>query len=251
MILPLITCLCVSKNRPEFLKKAIGHFNAQTYENKNLVIVCECEDKFLLETISSNKKIAFIKLGQGSKLSLGERRNLAMQNCNGEYFCHWDDDDWYHIRRLELQMNRLTTGGKPACVLSRLILYDGLTNCAYLSSQRYWEGTLLCRTDLVRGVMRYPDVNKGEDHSLVVRLAANDHVYALPLPHLYAYHFHGNNTWDSSHFNQLFQAGYKLDRKSSTVLANVFAGKYDGVEGSQRVEKINFDVLPPFFQHLY
>ncbi len=241
MDLPRITCVCVSKNRPALLLRAIQLFKFQTYPNKDLVIVYEDATESL-DHVVGDDEITFIRLQNASQLTLGERRNLSIQHCRGEYFCQWDDDDWYHNRRLELQLNALIESGRSACVLRRLILYDGITRKAYLSSERYWEGTLLCRTDLINDTIRYPNVNRSEDNSLVVSLVRRNHVHPLSAPYLYAYFFHGGNTWDQAHFNQLFEAGYALPDSANNVMKKIFTDdKFD--QASDKVEQLDFDVL--------
>lgn len=241
MNLPRITCVCVSKNRPAFLKRAIQLFETQTYPNKDLVVVCEDANGSWAHVVSDGK-IKVVRLQKGSELTLGERRNMSVQHCSGEYFCQWDDDDWYHNRRLEFQMNELIESGMPACVLNRVMLFDGERHAAYLSSERYWEGTLLCRTDLITETVRYPPINKSEDNSLVVSLVRRDKVKAISAPYLYAYYYHGKNTWDHSHFEQLFQAGYPLDQDANKILEDIFVSeKFD--DASKRIERIDLNVL--------
>lgn len=241
MNLPRITCVCVSKNRPAFLERAIKLFKTQTYSNKELVIVCE-DPNASWSPVVSDEKIKFIRLPNGSELTLGERRNLSIQHCSGEYFCQWDDDDWYHNRRLEFQMNALTESGMPACVLNRVILFDGERHAAYLSSERYWEGTLLCSIYLITESTRYPSLNKSEDNSLVVSLVQRDKVKAMSAPYLYAYYYHGKNTWDHSHFEQLFQAGYPLDQNANKILHDIFVSE-KFTDASEKMERVNLDVL--------
>jgi len=241
MDLPLITCVCVSKGRPGFLRRAVERFQAQTYPNKDLVIVYE-DGSASSNPCVSNKEIKFVRLHNGSELTLGERRNISIQHCTGAYFCQWDDDDWYHNRRLEIQLNALVQSGRPACALSRLILYDGIKHAAYLSSQRYWEGSILCRTDLITEAIRYPHVNRSEDNSLLVNLVQRDYVRPLSAPYLYAYYYHGGNTWDRNHFDLLFQAGYPLDQNANDILQRIFLND-ESYEASDKVERLNFDVL--------
>jgi glycosyltransferase involved in cell wall biosynthesis len=242
MNLPWITCVCVSAARPSFIRRAIRHFKVQTYPHKDLVIVYEGDYEFLIHDTLPDVKL--IKLPAGSELSLGERRNISIQHCKGDYFCHWDDDDWYHSRRLEFQMGALVQSGRSACVLKRLLLYDALTHRAFLSSERYWEGTLLCRTDLINDATRYPHVNRSEDNSLVVSLVRKEYVHALSTPYLYAYLFHGTNTWEQAHFNQLFQAGYPLDETAKKVMKEIFFDDV-GADASEKVQRLNLDVLLP------
>ena len=105
--LPRITCLCVSQNRPEFLKQAIYYFRNQTYLNKDLLIVYGGDNKIWEEISLHDENIKVINIGQTTALGAGLLRNIALENCEGDYFCLWDDDDWYHSQRLELQLKSL------------------------------------------------------------------------------------------------------------------------------------------------
>ncbi len=241
--LPWITCVCVSKNRPGFLKKAIAQFKMQTYQNKDLVVVHEGLDESWKETGLPNDWMKVINLPDGSPLSLGERRNLSIRNCRGKYFCLWDDDDWFHCRRLELQMEALMNSGRSASLLGRILLYDGTNHRAYLSSQRCWEGTLLCKTDLISPTICYNAIDRNEDNSLIVSLVNKDHVQLLSIPYLYIYNFHGNNTWHQAHFNLLFQAGYPLGKSANNLVSKILTEQIGHPEASQRIEKLKLGVL--------
>jgi glycosyltransferase involved in cell wall biosynthesis len=198
----------------------------QTYPNKDLVVVCEGDYATLNQEVFTHDNITFIPVSKGSSLSLGERRNISIQHCKGEYFCQWDDDDWFHNQRLEIQITNLLESKKPAQVLNRILLYDQAAHQGYLSSERYWEGTLLCKTELINDYTRYPNLNRAEDNSLVVKLIKRDLVHALAAPYLYTYLFHGTNTWDSHHFQQLFNAGYPLGPDLNSWLKKTITGEY-------------------------
>lgn len=240
--LPWITCVCVSRNRPTFLKRAIRYFQFQTYPRKDLVIVHEGNTEVWNDPSLDLENITIVEITAGATLTLGERRNLSIQHAKGDYFCQWDDDDWFHNKRLEIQMDRLGSSGKPAGVLSRLILYDCLSQQAYLSSERLWEGTLLCKTDIVTNFIQYPKLNIGEDDSLVVDLIKRDYVQSVAAPFVYAYIYHGGNTWDATHFQQLFQAGYMLDETSVTLMKKIFDTSVSYEEMSARVKGLNLEV---------
>lgn len=239
--LPKISCLCVSQNRSDFLKKAISYFNQQTYPNRDLVIVYEGDDNFLNHPLLKNDRIKIITVGDTS-ITLGERRNIAIQNCDGDFFCHWDDDDWYHNKRLAIQLKSLQENNLEACVLDRLILYNNLTNQAYLSSKRSWEGSLLCKTEIVKGRLEYPRIQKGEDHALVTQLINRDCVHAISAPYLYIYLFHGKNTWHQNHFQQLFDAGYELNLDDNLLIQKTLEGEYSHDSGSKKLAELEFKI---------
>src|SRR5690606_39021363 len=105
----------------------------------------------------------------GSDLTLGEKRNAAIDFCNGEYWCTWDDDDFHHPDRLTIQMVALQKSEYKSAALSRVILYDAKTASAYLSAKRYaWEQTVICERSLSleNPLFRYIARQKGEDSSL-------------------------------------------------------------------------------------
>lgn len=244
MELPLISCVCVSKNRPEFLKKAISYFSQQTYANKELIIVHENDNTINEDVGLQGESITVIQIPSGSEASLGERRNISIQHCKGEYFCQWDDDDWFHHQRLEIQMKNLLDSAKPALVLNRLLLYDQLRHRGYLSSGRFWEGTLLCKTELFDDYIQYPKINRGEDNELLVKLVKRDLVHSIHAPYLYAYLFHGANTWNSNHFQQLFQAGYALTPDLNLHLKKTITGEYDYIESSLKLKSFTLPEPP-------
>ena len=239
--LPRITCLCVSQNRPEFLKQAIYYFRNQTYLNKDLLIVYGGDNKIWEEISLHDENIKVINIGQTTALGAGLLRNIALENCEGDYFCLWDDDDWYHSQRLELQLKSLLSSGRPANMLDRLLLYDSLKHQAYLSSKRYWEGSLLCKTDVVKGNFQFPN-ERGGDTDFISQLVSRDYVYAISSPYLYAYIFHGRNTWETDHFRQLFNAGYKLNAESELTVKKTLTREYDYHEGSAKILKLKLEV---------
>ena len=241
--LPWISCVCVSQNRAVFLKRAISYFNNQSYPNKDLVIVYTGSDELLNADIVRDEKIKVITPPKDSCLTLGERRNISIQYAKGDYFCVWDDDDWFHNDRLEIQMRSLLESGKPANTLSRLLLYNALTRKAYLSSERFWEGSLLCKTDLFRESLQYPKLDKGEDNDVVMKLVNQNRVDSLFAPYLYTYLFHGANTWDDNHFQHLFHAGYSLDSASDLLIAKIMDGDFSSAEASEKVKAIKFEAL--------
>src|SRR5688572_18686998 len=95
---PLISCLCITERRVHFLKGAVSCFLSQTYPNKELVVVHKEDDHDTLDYITSlnNQTIRSVAIPPGQHKTLGERRNFSIMAAEGEYFCQWDDDDWYH-----------------------------------------------------------------------------------------------------------------------------------------------------------
>ena len=211
---PLISCLCVTRGKPTMLKRAIACFESQSYPYLEMVIVWEEDD------VQTELFLRQVKLGDRYKLckvpvspikkTLGELRNLSINIADGEYVCQWDDD-WYDPERLSIQMTRLQHSGKPVCLLSRWIIFDGVTEKSYLSKRRLWEGSILCRKELMYQTS-YPILSKGEDTPVIQSLFDRQLLEIIDdEPEIYIYVSHGNNTWEREHFERIFEESTELD----------------------------------------
>lgn len=96
MSTPLISCLCVTENRPEFIPWLLWNFRRQKYADKELVIVDSSERPYK-PSRSSN-----IRVVHAPGLNIPAKRNLALQEAGGELIAWFDDDDWYHPERLKV-----------------------------------------------------------------------------------------------------------------------------------------------------
>src|SRR6267142_7021882 len=112
---PLVSCICVTKNEARVLSRAIECFRNQTYPNKELIILAEGSESHVKEMLAlgEDDRIKCFVVPSTPKIPLGSLRNLAISKANGEYICQWDDDDWYHVKRIEIQLNMLLESHKP------------------------------------------------------------------------------------------------------------------------------------------
>ena len=231
---PLISCLCITHNSVPQLERAINCFYAQTYPNKELLILYEDDNAgniaYLKEKYVTD--ISFIEVPSNPKLPLGDLRNIAVEQCNGEYFCQWDDDDWYSSNRLEVQMEALQQSCKPATMLLYWLMFDSVTKCAYLSPFRLWEGSILCQKSVISTECNYASLVKGEDTLLLEKLLNNNSVFPVIHPCVYIYVFHGQNTWDHDHFNIFYKKGKQLSAKASQLIDDILNSRYSIEEGT-------------------
>ena len=237
---PLISCLCVTHKKPDLLKRAIFCFENQSYPNRQLVVVYEESDMpthdFLTrQTFDDNIKI--VKVERDTKLTLGELRNLSVGEAGGSYVCQWDDDDWYDADRLTEQMKFLMLHKKSGCVLTKWVIYDSVSQKAYLSFARPWEGSILCRRDVMLQ-NQYPPLPKGEDLPVIDSLYKKGELAFLDMPQLYVYTFNGKNTWDYEHFSEIFSRSEELStdvtQDIKEVIFDCFAQDNEKpVEGTQ------------------
>lgn len=215
MEIPFVSCLCVTHRKPLMLRRVIDCFRNQSYANRQLVIVYETSDWITANFLNSQQWEDRIKIVEVSdspiKKTLGELRNISLKEADGQYVCQWDDDDWYDSDRIQVQMDKITQSGLPASILSRWIVFNSVNQKAYLSNRRLWEGSIMCRKDIVLE-RPYPEIKKGED-SVVIDYLSHRNLLAVidNVPELYIYVYHGNNTWEASHFEDIFRASSALN----------------------------------------
>lgn len=195
---PLVSCLMVTRDRPRLAERAIECFLAQSYPNRELVVIDSGESNDLQEGIEA---ICYPPIKphreRPAGRSMGELRDLAVEKASGQYVCIWDDDDLYDPDRLSIQMNAITSLGADACFLARLQLWWPARRILAVSIRRMWEGTMLCAKDKMPS---YPHLPRGEDTPIAYRLWRSQRVVMLDEPRLYTYVFHGTNTTGESHF---------------------------------------------------
>ena len=106
---PLVSCLCVTENRPAFMPWLLWCFDRQTWANRELVIIDSSAQPF---TVPSRDDIRVIPAPCGT--SVGRKRNLALAQARGEIITWFDDDDWQHPDKLARLVRALNKGAACA-----------------------------------------------------------------------------------------------------------------------------------------
>lgn len=107
--LPLISCLMPTYDRREFVEHSVRSFLEQTYPERELVVVDDSPCPGDLAWLNAyDPRIRVVRLP--AKVAKGEKRNMAAELARGEYFAHWDDDDFYGPRRLAAQLEPILFG---------------------------------------------------------------------------------------------------------------------------------------------
>ncbi|RAJ35436.1 glycosyltransferase family 2 protein [Pedobacter cryoconitis] len=223
---PLISCICITQNRPTLLLKAIVSFDTQNYPNRELVISYpkqDLETKLLIDSILELSDLRIVRVEREGNESLGSARNNAIANCNGDYICLWDDDDWYHYQRLAHQYNTMRINGqfREASIMTRVMLFDVTTQQGYLSFPYLWCGSLLCRKD---HILQHPftNTNVAEDSHIVKYLESRKLLhYISDSAFLYLYVYHGSNTLNYFHFSYYLKKSETLDQETTNWMRNL------------------------------
>jgi mannosyltransferase OCH1-like enzyme len=195
--LPKISCLCVTKNTYNYISRSIECFLNNIYPNKELIVVYESNNECIskIKTNYNYDNIKYIEVNVDPKKTLGELRNISIEESTGVYICQWDDDDFHNPLRLWEQYRNCKINNKGGSILNRWVIYDGY-NDKFLTRERTdllgWEGTLLYKKNEIKEL--YPTISQGEDTEFIKKIEHN--ISVLDKPELYIYCVHSKNTWD-------------------------------------------------------
>lgn len=96
-----------TRGREGWARDAVRMFQEQTYPNKEIVIVDDLMQRSFITGIQGPNVIYMT----APRLTVGEKRNLAISRASGAIVMHWDSDDKYRADRMEHQVNLLIEKG--------------------------------------------------------------------------------------------------------------------------------------------
>jgi glycosyltransferase involved in cell wall biosynthesis len=213
----IVSCLTVTRGRVDMLARAVECFRSQTVERRELVIVYGVDDPDTAKFVQALRDPQ-IRCVAAKQHRLGWLRNVAVANARGEFVAVWDDDDWSPPDRLHEQLKAIERSGKAACLLSQCTVYDAVSERAYTSHVRPWEGSLMVRRSAIPSYDG--SLSRFEDTPVVDALIHRDQVELLNRPDLYVYVYHGTNTWDADHFGRFFAISQPLSDDQSASIAS-------------------------------
>lgn len=200
-----VSCVMVtwSRTRLALVKRSVESYCKQTYDEKELlVVVCQSDDyhrdiaTYVNGLCRDDVRIVF----QPTSIPLGALRNIAVDHCDGNIVCQWDDDDIYHPQRISEQVTTMVSTSAEATFLSHYLhLFSDSRQVAWCNWSRLQiaeepglPGSLLARK---HALPRYAGIERDEDSMLQRDLQRR----GIPLTvlegstPLYAYTFHGEN----------------------------------------------------------
>ncbi len=154
-----------TRGRQKWAAEAVEMFLRQNYRNKQLIIVDDLNDPSFPNGLSySNVRHSLAS----PKLTIGEKRNIAIQLSDGEIICHWDSDDIYSSDRISHQVDLLLEHGTELVGYNEMLFEGELgERWLYHGSPDYVIGVSLCyfRSSWARAP--FPHLEDGEDNDFV------------------------------------------------------------------------------------
>lgn len=199
---PRISCLMVTANRVAIARRSIRCFAAQSWPNRELVIVDDGEQDYapLIAHLPPGRA-RIVKLPRDPETTLGHLRNRSLAEAGGELIAQWDDDDWYHPDRLSVQAAALQ-GGAGACLLRATLMH--------LDAPEWFDhpyvgglkpgvpGSIVHRAD---ARLHYPETRRSED-TVFLDQWPREQIAIVDRPEMFLRAFHGSNTWERAHFER-------------------------------------------------
>jgi glycosyltransferase involved in cell wall biosynthesis len=184
-ILPFVSVCTPTFNRRPFIQTMFQCFRNQTYPKHRMewIIVDDGTDKINDLVASANiPQIKYFALPEGTKLSLGAKRNLMHEKTRGSILVYMDDDDYYPPDRVEHAVERLTSHPLALCAGSSEIYVffkhiQKMIQCGPYGPNHATAGTFAFKRELL-SQSRY------EDHAALAEEKAFLKNYTIPFVQL-------------------------------------------------------------------
>ena len=214
-IKPLISVLCLTKDRPEWLPRSVELFLEQDYSRKEIIILDQSAPA-KRTILPADPRIRHFFFDREARVH--DRNSRGILEAQGEILCYWDDDDYFHPERLSLQAQPIAEGKAS---MTGIPLAAGLT--VTLPGPRWWQIQRVIRgpqklSNPVHGprpdkpripfsdataLFRRPRIHGKNDPILGLAkipflqevLVQDNRPLPILIPHLYVYVRHGRNSF--------------------------------------------------------
>lgn len=164
---PLISCIMPTYGRPRLVPESIEMFLEQDYPNKELIIFNDCPGQVYRANLPGVRIFNIDHRFQ----SLGEKRNSAIEQANGDVIAVWDDDDIYLPWRLSFTWSQMEERRNALYIPAEFWAYWGERELLTNSAVPGWicHPGIMFRKDLWALVGGYPEITLGEDSGFIAR----------------------------------------------------------------------------------
>jgi glycosyltransferase involved in cell wall biosynthesis len=181
-----------TKGRKEWAAQAVKCFFAQTYPNKELIILQDEDDPSFDEDFSNRE----VHLGHSS-LSIPRKRNEAISLAHGEIIMHFDSDDWSSPDRMTSQVHLLEESRKAMAAFHSMLFHvePSGPSFKYIGMPYYGIGTSLCYSKEWIRLHPFPEnVTEGEDNAAVKLASEQGQLISVDAGSMMVARIHNGNT---------------------------------------------------------
>lgn len=186
-----VTCLCLTRNRRDWLPKAISCYLAQSYEPRELLIVADGES--VRDLVPERPDIRLIHVEEGR--NIGDKRNFGVKQARGKYIAHWDDDDMSAPDRLLDQIHRLRASQLPVTGYCQIDFVDSAgQRWRYNGERDFAPGSSLLYEAAWAQKHPFPTIQIGEDSDFVRDARQRKQMNSVPSNGMLTATIHKGNT---------------------------------------------------------
>ena len=168
----------------EFVGKAIKSVQDQSFDNYEILVICQKGDNPVINTVREYGIEPVI----AEYTSLGMARNIGIERAQGEYILFLDSDDWYLHSECFVMLNQFTRIAVDMLSFAFIFGKYGYTSTCGNNGAMYpnvwsrvWRKEFIKRANL-----RFPDSSRKEDVPFVMAaLEAKPHHTMTDIPFVY------------------------------------------------------------------
>lgn len=204
MIKPLVSCICVTRDRRSFLQTAIQSYLSQDWPEKELVVIDDGKEP-VKDLCAKVPGCNYVYLPEAEKI--GTKRNLACERSRGSIIAHWDDDDWSASERLREQVRTMFVTRKAVIGYHSMLFWDGERGFRYKGASNYSLGTALCYLKSYWHQHRFIAENGRmyEDNAFVRQAQQDQQIYSADAFRTMVARIHSGNTSPKKPLNSPLQ----------------------------------------------
>lgn len=204
-----VTCLCITRNRREWLPAAIESYLGQAYEPRELLIIADGED--VRDLVPEREDIQLIHVEEGR--TIGEKRNFGVGQARGKYVAHWDDDDRSSPDRLLQQSATLRASSRACTGFHQIDFEDGKGSWwRYTGDPGYAPGSSMFYEREFAIEHPFPLIQVGEDGEFCGIARRHNQIMTVPSNGMLTATIHPGNTSPRNLHNEMWQ---KLERSAA------------------------------------
>jgi len=119
---PLVSIITPTFEREQFLPQSLRLVRQQTYPNIEWLILDDSPHPSKMLNNCSDPRVSYEHISQ--RLTIGEKRNRLIEKARGAIIAHFDDDDYYAPRFIDVMVSALENESADFANLCSWYMYD-------------------------------------------------------------------------------------------------------------------------------
>lgn len=205
---PLVVIIIVCFNHRSYVQQSIESVYAQTYKRIEIIVIDNGSSDGSADFLSDLQKIWGFQLIKNPRMSLVKSVNMILEKMTGNYHCILAADDYFHCKKVEIQVRELELEPEVAICSSGLCVVDAngdqlrvnkikrrffSFNDFFLGRYYFPAPATMVRTSVFRAIGGFDENYLIEDHWLLMEITRRGYK-ALQLGIvLCSYRRHGSN----------------------------------------------------------